>query len=203
MTPAVPAGTGHWGLESEGSQRRHADRGSTYNTYSGLNCSWGYRGSKEDRPRTRENIGQHHPSALCSLRGEPGSTVLHWTAMPDPYEILEMSVIVTSIIITHEACSPLLFLIRGEDNAISNFYSKELFSCLCCIYLKRKHHQQNLTNKKPHQKPSMRLERACAISTLQELESKAYARWKAGFRRFCFWFVFPLFVVVVVFFNCE
>lgn len=39
-----------------------------------------------------------------------------------------MSVIVTVIIIiTHETCFSLLFLIGGEDRAIPNFYSKEIF----------------------------------------------------------------------------
>ena len=46
------------------------------------------------------------------------------------------------IIITHETCFSLLFLIGGEDSAITPFYSKEIFFCLFCIYLERKNQPQ-------------------------------------------------------------
>lgn len=57
-----------------------------------------------------------------------------------------MSVVVTVIIIiTHEACFPLLFLIGGENNAILNFYSEETFSCL---FWKGKSNNRNRQGKK-------------------------------------------------------
>lgn len=103
-----------------------------------------------------------------------------------------MSVIITVIIIiTPEACFPLLFLIGGEDSGIPNFYSEEIFFCLLCIYLERESHQQKPANTKPAQIKHVTGE-ICTISTSKEPESRACAPWNVGLHRFCFWFMFPL-----------
>lgn len=61
-----------------------------------------------------------------------------------------MSVIVTVIIITtHEVCSPLLFLIGGEDNATPNFYSEEMFPFPSVYVWKGKTNSKNKQTKKP------------------------------------------------------
>lgn len=60
-----------------------------------------------------------------------------------------MSVIVTAIIVTHEGCSPLLFLIGGEDNATPNFYSEEMFPCPSVYVWKGKTDNKNTQTRKP------------------------------------------------------
>lgn len=109
-----------------------------------------------------------------------------------------MSVIVTIIIIiTHEACFPLLFLIGGEDGAIPSFYSEEIFFCffLCIWKGKTSNKHKQITPPPPphtHMKHAIELERSCKISTSGEPEREARVLWSVGLCRSFFWFTFPL-----------
>lgn len=80
-----------------------------------------------DRSRVREKMGQHPCPSFSSPHGAPSSTILQLKRVAlelcQPHiKYSKMSVIITVIIIiTPEACFPLLFLIGGEDSVVPNF----------------------------------------------------------------------------------